>query len=62
MKNEEIKDISLDIINLLLYENTILRKKLNKIKLTKKEEFFDTFIISPSVMINLITRNGDEKK
>lgn len=40
-----------DIISLLLFENDILQKKLNNIKLTSKEEIFDNFFVSPSLMV-----------
>lgn len=36
-----------DILNLIIFENEILRKKLNKQTLSKKEEVFDSFFVSP---------------
>lgn len=41
-----------DIINLLLLENNILQKKIKKEKLTQKEQIFDNFIVSPSLILN----------
>lgn len=56
MKNEKTyKDDyinSSDIINLLLFENNILQKKIKKEKLTQREQIFDNFIISPSLVLN----------
>lgn len=58
MKNEKTyKDDyinSYDIINLLLFENNILQKKIKKEKLTQREQIFDNFIISPSLVIHML--------
>lgn len=58
MKNEKTyKDDyinSSDIINLLLFENNILQKKIKNEKLTPREQFFDNFILSPSFVLNMI--------
>lgn len=40
-----------DIISLLLFENDILRKKLNNIKLSNTEEIVYNFLVPPSVII-----------
>lgn len=69
MKDKKInKDdfiISNDIISLLLFENSILQKKINNENLTAKEQFFDSFIFSPSLilshMIKLSNRRDSDK-
>lgn len=40
-----------DILNLIIFENEILRKKLNKQTLSKKEEVFDSFFVSPTSIL-----------
>lgn len=66
MKNKKIiKDdfiSSSDIISLLLYENTILQKKINNQNLTSKEQFFDSFFVSPSFMLKRIIKILDRKE
>lgn len=56
MKNKETyKDYYIytdDIINLLLFENNILQKKIKKEKLTQREQIFDNLIVSPSLILN----------
>lgn len=56
MKNKETyKDDYIfadDIINLLLFENNILQKKIKKENLTQREQIFDNFIVSPSLILN----------
>ena len=47
-----------DIINLLLYENTILQKKINNQNLTSKEKAFDTLIVSPSMILRDIIKRS----
>lgn len=53
---------SFDIINLLLFENTILQKKINKKNLTSKEQFFDSYIVSPSTILNDIIKRTNRKE
>lgn len=43
-----------DILNLIIFENEILRKKLNKQTLSKKEEVFDIFCVSPTSILKAI--------
>lgn len=43
-----------DILNLIIFENEILRKKLNKQTLSKKEEVFDSFVVSPTSILKAI--------
>lgn len=61
--NNNIKDLEFDLINLLIFENKIQRKKLKKQKLTDKEIIFD-FMIPPSIILeDLIKRlERNEKK
>lgn len=47
-----------DIINLLLFENTILQKKINKENLTPEEKHFDTFMFSPSLILRDIIKRS----
>lgn len=62
MKNKKIYEddyiSSDDIINLLLFENTVLQKKINNQDLTPKEKVFDTFIISPSFILRDIIKRS----
>lgn len=51
-----------DIISLLLFENDILRKKLNNIKLTDREEFIDNFLVPPSLIIKDLYKNFNRKE
>lgn len=51
-----------DVISLLLFENTILRKKLNNIKLTNTEEIVDNFLVPPSVIIRELYKNINRKE
>ena len=51
-----------DIISLLLFENDILRKKLNNIKLTDHEEFIDNFLVPPSLIIKDLYKNFNRKE
>ena len=66
MKNKNfIKDdfiSSSDIISLLLFENTILQKKINNQNLTPKEQFFDSFFVAPSFMLNRIINSLNRKE
>lgn len=61
---KDIKDYLFleDVISLLLFENTILRKKLNNIKLTNKEEIVDNFLVPPSVIIRELYKNFNRKE
>lgn len=56
MKNKKTYKVNYintdDVINLLLFENNILQKKIKKEKLTQKEQIFDNFIVSPSLILN----------
>ena len=47
-----------DIINLLLFENTVLQKKINNQDLTPKEKVFDSFIVSPSSILRDIIKSS----
>lgn len=47
-----------DILNLLLFENTILQKKINNQNLTSKEKIFDTYIVSPSMILRDIIKRS----
>lgn len=62
MKNKKIHEddyiSSDDIINLLLYENTVLQKKINNQDLTPKEKVFDSFIVSPSSILRDIIKRS----
>lgn len=40
-----------DIINLLIFENIVLQKKINNQKLTQRELIFDNFVVSPSLIL-----------
>lgn len=51
-----------DIINLLLFENTILQKKIKNQNLTSKEQFFDSFIVSPSFILRDIIKIINRKE
>lgn len=51
-----------DIISLLLFENVILRKKLNNIKLTNTEEIVDNFLVPPSLIIRDLYKNINRKE
>lgn len=62
MKNKKIYEddyiSSDDIINLLLFENTVLQKKINNQHLTPKEKVFDSFIVSPSSILRDIIKSS----
>ena len=62
MKNEYDYAFLEDVISLLLFENNILRKKLNKIKLTNTEEIVDNFLVPPSVIIKNLCKNINRKE
>lgn len=51
-----------DVISLLLFENTILRKKLNNIKLSNTEEIVDNFLVPPSIIIRELYKNINRKE
>lgn len=51
-----------DVISLLLFENNILRKKLNNIKLTNKEKIIDNFLVPPSLIIRDLHKNFNRKE
>lgn len=61
---KDIKDFNFleDVISLLLFENNILRKKLNKIKLTNTEEIVDNFLVPPSLIIRELYKNINRKE
>lgn len=40
-----------DIIDLLIFENIVLQKKINNEKLTQREQMFDNFVVSPSLIL-----------
>ena len=61
MKNEKDYVFLEDIISLLLFENDILRKKLNNIKLSSAEIIFDNYIISPSYLVKNMLSNESRK-
>lgn len=62
MKDKEDSIFLEDVISLLLFENTILRKKLNKIKLTNTEEIVDNFLVPPSIIIKELYKNINRKE
>lgn len=66
MKNKKIINddyiSSDDIINLLLFENSVLQKKINNENLTQKEQFFDSFIVSPSFLLRNIIKRVNRKE
>lgn len=66
MKNKKIINydyiISYDIINLLLFENSVLQKKINNENLTPKEQLFDSFIVSPSFMLRQLIKIVNRKE
>lgn len=39
------------IIDLLIFENIVLQKKINNQKLTQREQIFDNFVVSPSLIL-----------
>lgn len=61
---KDIKDFifSKDVISLLLFENTILRKKLNNIKLSNTEEIFYNSLVPPSLIIRELYININRKE
>lgn len=40
-----------DIIDLLIFENIVLQKKIHNQKLTQREQIFDNFVESPSLIL-----------
>lgn len=66
MKNKKIINddyiSSYDIINLLLFENSVLQKKFNKENLTPKEQLFDSFIVSPSFLLRQLIKIANRKE
>lgn len=52
----------LNIINLLLYENEILRKKINNKELTLNEIIFCDYLISPSMIIRSIIERKEKNE
>lgn len=62
MKYKEDFTFLEDVISLLLFENTILRKKLNNIKLSNTEEIVDSFLVPPSVIIRELYKNINRKE
>lgn len=40
-----------DIIDLLIFENIVLQKKINNQKLNQREQIFDNFVVSPSLIL-----------
>lgn len=66
MKNKKIINdnyiSSYDIINLLLFENVVLQKKINNENLTPKEQLFDSFIVSPSFMLRQLIKIVNRKE
>lgn len=48
--NREEK-LSCDLIDLLIFENIVLQKKINNQKLTQREQIFDNFVVSPSLIL-----------
>ena len=62
MKDEKDSNFLEDVISLLLFENNILRKKLNKIKLTNTEEIVDNFLVPPSLIIRELYKNINRKE
>lgn len=66
MKNKKYNEcdsiIYYDIIDLLLFENNVLQKKINNQNLTPKEKAFDSFIVSPSSIIRDIIKNSKHKE
>lgn len=65
MKNKKIniEDFlsSSDIISLLLFENSVLQKKINNENLTPKEQIFDNFIFSPSSILRHMIKLSNRK-
>ncbi len=59
-KNDLIIDC--EIINLLLFENIVLQKKINNQKLTQRELIFDNFVVSPSLILREILKSGGSVK
>lgn len=43
-----------DIIDLLIFENIVLQKKINNQKLTQREQIFDNFVVSPSLILRVL--------
>ena len=62
MKDEKDFIFLEDVISHLLFENTILRKKLNNIKLTNSEEIFDKFLVPPSLILSVLYKNINRKE
>lgn len=61
MKKDIIESINLDnflldLNELLIKEKIIEIKKENNIELSKDEYFFDTYLIKPSTLLNVITK------
>lgn len=50
--------ISYQIVQLLLFENSVLQKKINNQDLTPKEKVFDSFTVSPSTIIRDIIKRS----
>lgn len=50
MKKESLID---DILDLIIYENEILKKKIHGQKLMPREEFFINYVVSPSFMLKM---------
>ena len=50
-----------DIMNLLLFENSVLQKKINNENLTAKEQFFDSFVVSPSLILNHLIKLSNRR-
>lgn len=62
MKDKKDSIFLEEVISLLLFENNILRKKLNKIKLTNTEEIVDNFLVPPSIIIRDLYKNINRKE
>ena len=62
MKDEKDYCYLEDVISLLLFENNILKKKLNNIKLTHTEEIVYNFVVPPSFIIRKLYKNNDRKE
>lgn len=60
LKDKEIKEGMHSVINLLMLENTILRKKLNHEKLTQVEEAYDNFFVPVSVMLKDLKKSKNK--
>lgn len=58
----DFDDMFEKIEDLLLYEKYIKYKKSHKLQLTHDEKFFDDYIVSPSLMINLLSRRLDKNE